>query len=205
MSALNYRIGIWAFFSLLFILSTGLNAQRTQVDPAWETGSIENQIDYLIKSSNNYQDYKVIKKAAIFQLKSNILDSMNSIRQNMVQSQNKVKEQESSISSLNGNLSNLQSDLDKTNAEKSSISFLGMRMNKAAYQGLMWAIIAGLCALLGFFVLRFRQSYAITEQARKDLDELQSDFEEHRKRSLEREQKAMRKLQDVLNKTGGGV
>jgi len=191
--------------AILFLFSTSaLQGQgRSQVDPAWETGTIENQIDFLIQSSNNYQDYKVIKKASIFQLKSIILDTLNSVGQKLSSSQTKVREQENAINSLNTQQKNLQEELDKTNKEKGSINFMGMQMNKGAYQGLMWTIIAGLLGFLGFFILRFRQSHVITAQARKDLSDMQGEFEDHRKRSLEREQKAMRKLQDVLNKTGG--
>lgn len=204
MSSFNNRLIVLAF-CLLFFSSTSVTAQRQQVDPAWETGTIENQIDFLIKGSNNYQDYKVIKKASLFQLKSNILDSLSSVGQSLALSQSKVKEQNATITSLNSQMSGLQTDLDKTNAEKGSISFLGMQMNKGAYQGLMWAIIAGLCGLLALFVLRFKQSHSVTSQARKDLEDLQKDYEDHRKRSLEREQKAMRKLQDVLNQSGRGA
>lgn len=191
-------IAIFCIFSTYTVIGQAAN----QVNPDWETGSIENQIDFLIRSSNNYQDYKVIKKASIFQLKTNILDSLNSIGESMAASQNRVREQESTINSLNTRLKNMQEDLDKTNKEKGSISFMGMQMNKGAYQALMWAVIAGLLALLGFFIFRFRQSHLITAQARHDLEEVRNEFDDHRKRSLEREQKAMRKLQDVLNKGG---
>lgn len=185
---------------LLFISSVDLFSQAAT--PDWETGTIENQIDNLISTSNNYQDYKVIRKASIFQLKTNILDSLSSLGQSMSASQNRVREQEKTISSLNTQMKQVQEDLEQTNKEKGSISFMGMQMNKGAYQGLMWTIIAGLLGLLGFFVLRFKSSHSVTAQARKDLEEVRHEFDEHRKRSLEREQKAMRKLQDVLNKGG---
>ena len=73
-------------------------------------------------------------------------------------------------------------------------------MSKAGYNVLMWSIIAGLLILLLFFIFKFKNSNAITRQAKFALAETEEEFEEHRKRALEREQKVMRRLQDELNK-----
>ncbi len=165
-----------------------------------EDGSIEEQIDYLVKESNNYKTYKVIPKVKIQKLKANILDTLASVRGKLREAKNTLGEKNNSIASLNTRLSDLQSNLDQTNTEKNSISFLGMNMGKGAYKTLMWFIVAALASLLGFFIFKFKESNIDTVSTRKDYEELQKEFEEHRKRSLEREQKAMRKLQDELNR-----
>jgi len=168
-----------------------------------EDGNIEEQIDFLIKESNNYQTYKVIPKVKIQKLKANILDSLASVRGKLRETKNTLGEKNSSIASLNTRLTDLQDKLDQTNADKDSISFLGMNMGKGAYKTLMWLIIGGLAGLLGLFIFKFKESNVDTVSTRKDYEELQREFEEHRKRSLEREQKAMRKLQDEINRKSG--
>lgn len=64
----------------------------------------------------------------------------------------------------------------------------------------MWSIIGGLFVLLLFFIYKFKNSNAVTKQAKKSLEETEEEFEEHRKIALEREQKVRRQLQDEINK-----
>ena len=84
--------------------------------------------------------------------------------------------------------------------EKDSISFFGAALTKGSYNTIIWGIIGVLLALLGFFIFKFKNSNTITLQAQKALSETEAEFEDHRRRALEREQKVMRKLQDEINK-----
>ena len=80
------------------------------------------------------------------------------------------------------------------------MALFGIAMSKSGYNVLMWSIIAGLLAFLLFFIFRFKNSNAITKEAKQKLTEVEEEFEEHRRNALEREQKVRRQLQDELNK-----
>ena len=45
-------------------------------------GNVQQQFDYLITKSNNYQDYKVVK-VLLNQLKNNTIDSINDLNKNL--------------------------------------------------------------------------------------------------------------------------
>jgi predicted negative regulator of RcsB-dependent stress response len=64
----------------------------------------------------------------------------------------------------------------------------------------MWFIIIVLLGLFLLFYYKFRQSNIITEYAKNALNDLEEEYATHRQKALEREQKAMRKLQDEINK-----
>jgi hypothetical protein len=64
----------------------------------------------------------------------------------------------------------------------------------------MWSIIAGLFAFLLLFIYKFKGSNSSTREAKLRLDEVETEFEDHRRNALEREQKVRRQLQDELNK-----
>jgi len=64
----------------------------------------------------------------------------------------------------------------------------------------LFSIIAILTIFLFVFISKFKQSNNITVQAKQDFKELDEEFEAHRKKALEREQKVRRQLQDELNK-----
>ncbi|WP_299782598.1 tRNA (guanine-N1)-methyltransferase [uncultured Formosa sp.] len=166
-------------------------------------GTLDTQFEFLIQKSNNYQNYKVVKKAWLQTLKSHTLDSLQAIRKDLVETQIIVDQQSNEIATLKTKLNETQNTLDLTNQEKDSMEFLGMQLSKTTYNTFIWSIIGGLLICLLFFIYKFRNSNSITKEAKRMLSEIEEEFDEHRKTALEREQKVRRQLQDELNKQKG--
>ncbi|GAA4302692.1 tRNA (guanine-N1)-methyltransferase [Aestuariibaculum suncheonense] len=188
---------------LTFLLSATVFAQTENDDEdklSLNSGTIDSQFEYVIQRSNNYQDYKVIKKVWLYTLKAHTMDSLNAIQKNLNDTKAVVNTQAKEIDNLKASLSETQNTLDETNLEKDSMSLFGIQMSKGGYNVLMWSIIGGLLALLLLFIYKFKNSNVITIEARKALSEIEGEFEEHRKVALEREQKVRRQLQDEINK-----
>ena len=164
------------------------------------SGTIDNQFEFVIRRSNSWQDYKTVKKTWLYTLKAHTLDSLKAVQKNLADTKTVVKTQADEISGLKASLSNTESTLTATNEEKDNISSLGIQMSKASYKVLMWSIAAGLMALLLFFIYKFKGSNSATREAKLKLDEVETEFEDHRRNALEREQRVRRQLQDELNK-----
>lgn len=192
------------FTTLTLFCLTNLKAQDTSTKEddklSLNEGSINNQFDYVITKSNNYQDYKVVKKTWLSTLKSHTLDSLKAIHKTLDDTQIIVDTQAKEILELKKNLANTKSTLDETNIEKDNILLFGIQMSKSNYNVLLWSIIGGLFVLLLLFIYKFKNSNSITKQANKTLSETEEEFEEHRRNALEREQKVRRQLQDEINK-----
>ena len=167
-----------------------------------EKGTIGDQFQFIITRSNNYQNYKVIKREWLQTLKSHVLDSLKTFNQELANERLLVGTQKDEIQALNTKLTQANETIKSLEKEKSSVTFLGAQMNKSAYKGLVWTIIAGLLGALLFFIYRFKNSNSVTVETKNNLEELHSEFEAYKKRALEREQKVRRQLQDVLNKRG---
>ncbi|WP_066225302.1 tRNA (guanine-N1)-methyltransferase [Formosa haliotis] len=163
-------------------------------------GTLDNQFEYIIQKSNNYQNYKVVKKAWLQTLKAHTLDSLKAIQKDLIETQENVDLQASEIATLKSNLSETQKTLDLTNEEKDSMQFFGMNLSKTTYNTFIWSIIGGLFVFLLFFIYKFKNSNTTTREAKRMLAEIEEEFDEHRKTALEREQKVRRQLQDELNK-----
>ena len=191
------------FTTLTLICLTTLNAQESvdQDDKlSLNEGTIDNQFEYVIRRSNSYQEFKVVKKTWLYELKAHTIDSLNAVHKELSDSQSTVNNQKEEIEQLKTDLSNTKSDLENTKEEKNSMALFGMQMSKGGYNVLMWTIIAALLALLLFFIFKFKNSNTITKQAKKSLLETEEEYEEYRRNSLEREQKVRRQLQDEINK-----
>lgn len=168
-------------------------------------GTIDNQFEYILKKSGNFkgtngQAYEAVKRSMFLALRAHTLDSLKTVHKNLAETQAIVKNQAKEILDLKSNLSNTKIDLDKTNSEKNNMALFGMQMSKTSYNVLMWTIIGGLLALLIFFIYKFKNSNAITREAKHNLAEIEEEFDEHRRTALEREQKVRRQLQDEINK-----
>ncbi len=189
-------------FTLLlsFFEKTYAQEENISVDNALQQENIEEQFDIVIKKSGKYQEYKVVKLVWINKLKANTIDTLKTLESKLNTSNLKIKEQKSTITGLEESLAKTNDNLSTITQEKDSINFLGIALTKTSYKSMMWIIIGILLGLLGFFIYRFKNSNSITLEARKALAETEAEFEDHRRRALEREQKVMRKLQDEINK-----
>lgn len=186
---------------LFFIVA---NAQKTTAEEddklSLTEGTIDNQFEYVIQKSYNYQEYKNVKKIWLYQLKAHTLDSLKAIQNNLTRTQNTVDSLAQEITTLKTNLSETKSTLADTNEEKDNMALFGLQMSKTIYNILLWSIIGALFALLLLFIYKYRDSNSVTKLAKKSLVETEEEFEEHRRTALEREQKVRRQLQDEINK-----
>jgi predicted PurR-regulated permease PerM len=165
-----------------------------------DTGSVKNQFNYLINKSNRYQNYKVVQYNWLQKLKRNVEDSLVKSQKEIVLNYQIINKQKATIDSLQASIKSSNRNIETLTNEKQSISFLGMLIKKATFKSILFFIIIALTLLLAFFISKFKQSNSITQHTKEALKELEDEYNEHRTKALEREQKVMRKLQDELNK-----
>jgi len=201
-------IKLLAFLTLSISSISIINAQ-TSTTQSINEGSIDDQFNYVLRKSGNFrgtngQMYEAVSRRMLLDLQLHTSDSLKTLQAKLDTSKSTINQQLSEISSLKTNLINTQLDLDQTTLEKNNMSLLGVSMSKTSYSILMWSLITALLTLLIIFIVRFKNSNAVTRAAKKSLLEIEDAFEEHRRTALEREQKVRRQLQDELNKQKGG-
>ena len=165
-----------------------------------EDNSIKGQFDKIYRTSTTYQVYKVISKEKYETLKANVLDSLRKSEKTISEKDNLLKSERNSIEKLNTDLEKTKEELELALAKENSISLLGFQVSKVTYNLVLWLIIIVLALALAFFVFKFSKSHILTKEAKENLETVEEDFENHRKKSLEREQKLRRQLQDEINK-----
>ena len=191
----NYRILI------AFILSIVLTPSLAQeAGEEIEDSSLSGQFETLKKRSNNYQIYEVIARDNLEEFWSNIQDTLKETRQTASQTRVDLNQARSNINRLNSRIDSLQSSLEDTQYMVDRVSFMGMAMKKQTYNVMVWVIIAVLAVLAIFIQYRYNRANKVTSQARKELSELQDEFETHRKKTRERETTLKRDLQTQINK-----
>ncbi|AEV33282.1 hypothetical protein [Owenweeksia hongkongensis] len=199
---MKIRATLLLMASVLFI-NTGIAQETEEEKPSLDNGTLKSQYDYLIEESNDFQEYKVIKKVWVAKFEKNLNDSLEAFAQSKKEAQDLAKSQVQEINQLKAQLAHTKDSLNTVNEEKNSIALLGMPMEKSGYRTVMWSVIGVLVLLLLVFIFRFKSSNSASSLAKSNLNDVEEEFAEYKKRSLEREQKLRRELQDEINKQRG--
>lgn len=191
------------FYTLigLCLFSAGF-AQEPENDtaPASINGNLDKQFDFVNQKSNNFQDYKVVKKDYLLLLKRNSLDSVSRFKSELGALKKEFSDHTATIQQLKDTLQTTQAELDKLKVAQDNILFLGSPVSKTNYNLMMWGIVSVLLLILAVFLFQFKGAKSIAGEAKQNLEKLEQDFEDYKRKALEKEQKLGRQLQDEINK-----
>lgn len=189
--------------ALFFTVFMSAQTQLTKAQVESLPNTIENEFVKIYKKSNNWQEYKMVKRVAFINFQKRVLDSVSIIKKDILTKKETIKQQKETIFSLNEQITKLNEDLKNSSNAKDSISLFGMQLSKTVYNFILWTIIIVLLVGLFFFIFKYKRSNIITKGATKNLVEIEEEFEQHRKKTLEKEQKLRRQLHDEMNKNRG--
>lgn len=202
MKGLKTLLLILAIFAFNFHSAQDESAGTEEL--SLDKGTIDSQFEYVFRKSGNYRAdgvrYEVVRISSLDKLRKNVVDSLKASYKKAAELNATISGHEATISSLNKKLEETTLNLTSVTEEKDSMSFLGIMVSKATYNFILWTIIAGLLLLFLLFVYKFRRSNTLTQEAKTALSEVEIEYEDHRRRALEREQKISRQLQDEINK-----
>ncbi len=194
------------FFSAIFIFSTiAISAQdeTTESKSGLETGTLDSQFNYIIKKSESYEAYQVVKRTWLHKIKANTLDSIKVLKESITKLETEGENQKSEINSLKADLKETNEKLMLVSKQKDSFAFLGILMGKGTYNVIVWSLVFVLSAACVIMFLLFKRSHAVTAKTKQDLIDKQEEFDAHRKWALEREQTLARDLNKLKQKYKG--
>lgn len=184
-------------FFLFSGVTVGFAQDSTAKQNSLRSGTITSQFDYIYRVSNGFQEYEVVKKANLEQLKANVLDSVRTLSK-------KVSDLNLQMASLDDSVvivkEQLAAEIEQKNqaiADRDNFNFLGIGIQKTVYSSLMWTLVVVLSGALAFFAMQYFKSFGRIKKAEKDFFEVQEEFDQHRKNTLERERKLKRELIDA--------
>ncbi len=178
-------------FLIIFSISICASAQENSIDEQFKT---------LTKKSNNYKDYKVVKKAKLNTLHKNVLDSIDRLENKIALSSSEIVSQKTEINLLKKELSSTKDELVISREKEDGIHVFGVLTKKTTYNIVAISIIGILLAIIIVLFFKYKKSFMLIKSTKEKLVEIEEEYESYRQRSLEREQQLRRKLQDEINK-----
>lgn len=183
--------------TIIAILLTSISFAQETVT---EDTSLSAQFDKIYRTSTSYQTYKVISKEKFLQLKQGVLDSLKTSKNLVIEKNNLLKIERENIKKTLETLNSTKLSLETAVQKEDSISLFGLLLSKTIYNLILWALILFLFIGLLYFIFKFSNNSIVTKKAETNLQDIEHEFEQHRKKALEREQKLRRELQDEINK-----
>ncbi|MFC3198848.1 hypothetical protein ACFOET_14595 [Parapedobacter deserti] len=167
------------------------------------SGTIDSQFIYLYAISRTQDGIEHVRQANLDRIRKNVADTIKALTKEIVDLKAMNVNQQASIDVMADSLSQANRNLQASQQEKDSFSFMGIQLQKSTYSMMMWGIVLLLTIALIFFIYRYNQSNVVTNDTKKAIENLQVEFEQHRKKAMEKEQKLKRQLQDELNRRMG--
>jgi preprotein translocase subunit SecF len=168
-----------------------------------DTATLRQQLDYMNERMNIYNGYRAVRDDIFLKMNKNSLDSLIAAKREISQLESTLGTTRSEMASLEQTLQQTIGDRDLAIKNKNSMSFIGIPMNKALYNSIIWIIVLALVVLLVILFLMFKRSFVVTRQTSKDLEETREEFETYRQQSRERYEKlVVQHHQEVLKLKG---
>ena len=177
-----------AIVCLFLIPIQSLNAQ-SPMPAILDSASLESQLDYLQERTRIYNGFRAIRDDIFLKMQGNALDSLNKEKLEVARLNSEITEQSFMVETLNSDLTRAKNERDQAIRTKDSFSFLGIQMQKGLYSTIMWIVVLGLLLVGVLLFLMFKRSYAVTVQTKKELENIQEDYEEYRKSTREKYEK----------------
>ncbi len=215
---LNLLLIISTFF--LFINADNSFAQSALTTPKtvvaaspkptnyWEQDSLKNtdrslngQYKFLLsRTRTSPEGYKLVNPSRMNLLWKNVNDTLRKERVEKKAVQQKLTDQEKTITYLKTEISSKEASINNNTNKLNEIIFLGISFNKGTYNVIVWSIIVLLTIAL---IVVFATSGKKILEAKHRIqlyDEISEEYQTFKSKTVEKERKLARELQDERNK-----
>lgn len=194
---------IKALFTItVIILSSPLFAQPAVKAIEDKDLKLKERYEVMKSGSQTYQDYKVIKEVILDGFWRITIDSINKQQAMLKDANGEIAALKNEVLKIQNELKAHQASVEAITFESNHISVLGIPFGKGTFIFLSAAVIAGLT--LALFVILGRMKVLNSGMKEKTLiaHTITQEFEEYKRKALEKQTKLSRELQNERNKIG---
>lgn len=164
---------------------------------AQEDSKIVKSFDSLVLNSNNWQQYRVIKKVDIKTYKDELISISDSLSAKIKALNTDISSLEESLTSSNTENKALKAELSQMKDAKDDMNLIGITLPKSTYIIIVWSIILVLILGLSFVIIKLRNKSIVTQEIKENLENTTKEFEDYKHRAIEKQQKLGRELLDA--------
>lgn len=150
--------------------------------------------------SQTFQDYKVIKEYVLDGVWKIVIDSINHQHALLKDARTRITTLENEVKQVNQAIETQKASVEGITYDSTHISVLGIPFTKGVFIILAAVVVAGLVLFVSILLGRLKITHSTTKEKTLLFDSLTLEFEEYKKKSLEKQTKLSRELQNERNK-----
>lgn len=181
------------------LLSWRVSAQRS-AEALVGTHSLKERYLLMKQHSQTYSDYKVIKETVLDGVWKISMDSVAALEKRLSDAEASIQSMGEQIKQLESQASQRELATQQMEFDSTHINLLGLDFSKAFFLILVGVVFAALLVLLGSATGAVKLLRRSIKEKELSLFGLTAEFDEFRKKALEKEVKLSRELQNERNK-----
>jgi hypothetical protein len=191
---------------IIFVVALFANTSFGQVVPSTATApdpktmTLQDRYVAMKKSSETFQDYKVIKEGILDGMWRVVLDSMKNQKSKFANASEVIAQLENEVATQKASVKQIQASMETVVYDSTHISFFGLSFTKSLFVTLVLLIVIGQLVAIGAITGKLKLMYTSMKEKIETVNLLSHEFEDYKKRALEKQVKLSRELQTERNK-----
>lgn len=183
----------------LLLVSIFCNAQKAAVALEGDH-TLHDRYALMKGNSQTFQDYKVIKETILDGVWRIAMDSVHALERGLAEAEARINQLEQSQKAIEVQMQQNEAAVQEMKFDSSHITVLGLPFSKALFLTIVGFGALGLLVLLGTTAAGARLLQRSVKEKDLTIFGINAEFDEFRKKALEKEVKLSRELQNERNR-----
>jgi hypothetical protein len=162
--------------------------------------NLQDRYEVMKDKAETFNDYKVIKRDILDGVWKIAMDSLQKEKTARMQANSTIAQLRGEVASADQKVKQADASVAASDYERSHLSILGIPMAKTFFVTAMFVLLIGLVIALVTILASLRVLRKSVKEKDNTIYGLTSEFDEFRKKALQKEMKISRELQDERNK-----
>ncbi len=162
--------------------------------------NLEERYKEMKSTSQTFKDYKVIKEIVLDKVWKITADSIAKKEGQLAEAEKEIATLKDELTSVRNSMQAQQTSMEEVVYDSTHISVLGVPFSKAVFILLSAAVVGGLAFVLSIAFARVKIANSLVKEKTLIADAMTHELEDFKKKSMEKQTKLSRELQNERNK-----
>lgn len=188
------------FLLMGWILSVMLIAQPAKVALENPSLNLTDRFQLMKANSQTYDDYKVIKEYILDGVWKISMDSISVLENRLTIANQNIASLQNDVNIIKANLAAHQQSVEQIQFESEHFSLIGIPFSKGVFRWIFFILTAALVGVIIFLAGHWKLSRVKMKEHMLVADMISKEFDEFKRKALEKQVKLSRELQNERNK-----